>query len=257
MNLNPILRELLSTGRTVLENGESVPLHSGVKPATVALIDRVIEEVRPEVTLEVGLAYGVSALAICTALDRCGGKSHIVIDPNQHRGPWGDSWQGGGLYNLRRAGFGDLFTFHEKASHIALPELEARGARVQFALIDGWCTFDHRLTDFLLIDRLLDVGGMVMMAAADLPSVRKACRFIATNRAYAVYKVVSIPHDHEVKARRYQSLRGLDVPESVRRHFKPELREPDGELGFSAESDAIVFRKESEDDRHWDHFEEF
>jgi hypothetical protein len=95
------------------------------------------------------------------------------------------------------------------------------------------------------------------MAATHMPGVRKACRFIATTRSYRVYDNVSTPHDYEVLARVNKEARGLDVTESIRRHFKPELREPDEELGLGRKSSAIAFVKEDEDRRLWDYFEEF
>jgi hypothetical protein len=52
-------------------------------------------------------------------------------------------------------------------------------------------------------------------------------------------------------------VRTEDVTESIRRHFKPELREPDEELGLGRKSTAIAFVKEDEDRRLWDYFEEF
>jgi len=255
--MNEILEELLTSGVTPVENGAVVPIHSSLDRRGLAMIQEVIERLRPRVTVEIGLAYGVSALAICEALERVGGERHIAIDPNQHSGPWGDSWKGGGLLNLERAGFADLVSFHEEPSHLALPQLERQGQRAQFALIDGWSTFDYRLLDFVLLDRLLDVGGVVMTSVPQLPSIQKLSRYVVTNLAYSVYGASSSTHDPETSIRLSAPRRGLDVPEAVRRHFKPEIREPSEELGLDFEGSLIAFRKEAEDSRRWDHFEEF
>lgn len=255
--MNKILEELLATGVTPVENGDPVPIHSSLDHLGLAMIQEVVESLRPRVTLEIGLAYGVSALAICEALERVGGERHIAIDPNQHSGPWGDAWKGGGLLNLKRAGFADLLSFYEEPSHLALPQLERQGQRVQFALIDGWATFDYRLVDFVLLDRLLDVGGVVMTSVPQLPSIQKLCRFIVTNLAYSVYGASGSAHDPETSIRLSGRQRGLDVPEAIRRHFMPELREPSEELGLDFERSLIAFRKDAEDSRRWDHFEEF
>lgn len=255
--MNKVLEEILRTGLTKLEGGEEVPVHSALGRWEIKLIGKILREIRPARTLEVGMAYGVSTLAICDALAELGGERHIAIDPDQQSGKWGDGWRGGGLANVEAAGFTGLLEFHEAASHLVLPRLEEAGARIQFALIDGWPTFDYRIMDFVMIDRLLDVGGVVMIAAAHMPAVRKACRFIATNRSYSVYGNVTTPHDAYVLARPRRQMRGLNVPETIRRHFKPELREPDEELGLGRKSVAVAFVKEDEDRRLWDYFEEF
>jgi predicted O-methyltransferase YrrM len=255
--MNKVLEEILRTGVMNLADGEQLPVHSAIGLREIELIQRIIRDIRPARTLEVGMAYGISTLAICEALIEIGGGPHIVIDPDQHEGKWGDGWRSGGLTNLEKAGFSEVLDFHEAPSHQVLPKLEAAGTRVQFALIDGWPTFDYRLMDFVMVDRVLDIGGILLMAATNMPGVRKACRFIATNRSYRVYDNVSTPHDHEVLARVNKEARGLDVTESIRRHFKPELREPDEELGLGRKSTAIAFVKEDEDRRLWDYFEEF
>jgi predicted O-methyltransferase YrrM len=255
--MNKVLDEILMTGLTKLEGGEEVPAHSGIGRMEIELIRRIFREIRPARTLEVGMAYGISTLTICEALVEVGGERHIAIDPDQHSGKWGDGWRGGGLANVGRAGFTNLLEFYEAPSHIVLPKLEGAGTRVQFALIDGWPAFDYRIMDFVMVDRLLDIGGVMMMAATNMPAVRKACRFIATNRSYRAYGNVATPHDPLVLARPQRQMRGVDVPETIRRHFKPELREPDEELGLGRKSAAVAFVKEDEDRRLWDYFEEF
>jgi predicted O-methyltransferase YrrM len=255
--MKKVLDEILESGLTKLEGGETTAVHSAIGRREIELIRRIFEEIRPVRTLEVGMAYGISTLTICEALVAVGGQRHIAIDPDQHSGNWGDGWGGGGLANVEKAGFTELLEFYEAPSHIALPKLEAARTRVQFALIDGWPTFDYRIMDFVMVDRLLDIGGIVMIAATNVPAVRKACRFIATNRSYRVYDSARTRHDSLILARVQRQLRGLNVSESIRRHFKPELLEPDEELGLGRKSVAIAFLKEDEDRRRWDYFEEF
>ena len=204
-----------------LADGEQIPVHSAIGLREIELIQRIIHDIRPARTLEVGMAYGISTLAICEALIEIGGGPHIVIDPDQHEGKWGDGWRSGGLTNLEKAGFSKVLDFHEAPSHQVLPKLEAarKIPASQFTLIDGWPAFDYRLMDFVMVDRVLDVGGILLMAATNMPGVRKACRFIATNRSYRVYDNVSTPHDHEVLARVNKEARGLEVTRSIRRHL--------------------------------------
>jgi hypothetical protein len=60
-----------------------------------------------------------------------------------------------------------------------LPRLAAAGARIQFAFIDGWHTFHHTLVDFFFVDRMLNVGEIVIIDDVGYSSL---CHFILNNR---------------------------------------------------------------------------
>jgi predicted O-methyltransferase YrrM len=72
-------------------------------------------------------------------------------------------FDGLGLANLDRAGYARLVEFHDEPSYRALPALEAAGQRIEFAFIDGWHTFDYVMVDFFYVDRMLRVGGIVVL----------------------------------------------------------------------------------------------
>ena len=76
--------------------------------------------------LEVGLAFGISTLlhTRCNAVAMEDGVL-IGIDPAQHDA----TWRGGGLQNVKRAGFNDRYLFHEERSQVVLPRLDAAGTR--------------------------------------------------------------------------------------------------------------------------------
>ena len=179
--MNPVLAEMLAARAVVAPDGSTVPLDHNISPEEGAAIQRLIREIRPRVTLEVGCAYGVSTLFICEALAEVGGERHIVIDPFQEQG-----WNGLGLFSAKRAGFGDLIEFHNEPSHLALPSLVKAQRRVDFALIDGWHTFDYVMVDFFYVDLLLTVGGIAVLDDTSFyPAIRKVARYIATHRRYA------------------------------------------------------------------------
>jgi predicted O-methyltransferase YrrM len=176
----PILKEILCTGRVhAVDRSETFPVHSAITVDVGAFLQDLIRRQKPKTALEVGLAFGISALFICEALQESGGIRHISIDPYQST-----QWHGIGINNLKLAGFGHLTKCIESRSDLALPELEAKGTRVEFAFIDGWHTFDHALTDFFHIDRILAVGGVMVFDDVSLPGVRQVCRYVATNRVY-------------------------------------------------------------------------
>jgi predicted O-methyltransferase YrrM len=213
-------------------------------------LQQLIIDKQPTVSLEVGLCYGISALFICEAMSKVGGKRHIVIDPIQS-----SRWQGIGLRNLREAGFGPLIDFREQESQAALPQLIAEGTRIDFAFIDGWHTFDHTLVDFFYVDRLLRVGGIVAIDDANWNAVHQVCRFIATNRAYRVCAVIGGTGFKTLGAR--MAKWGASHCQLFRRLVHSRISETDEQLGFSWDSRLIAFEKLADDTRRWDFHREF
>jgi predicted O-methyltransferase YrrM len=249
--MNQILQEILRTGHAESADGtEKVAVHSQVPPEEGEFLRRLVAEVNPTVSLEVGCAFGVSALFICEGLSRGPATRHIVIDPYQLTG-----YRGIGLNNLKRAGFGDVVELHALPSHTALPQLEASGLRIDFAFIDGYHTFDFVLLDFFYIDRMLRVGGVVALDDADWPSIRQVCRYIATNRSYSVLRCLrpagaaAAPPAGLGERLRRGAARLLP---RLGRPPAPETAIADEELGLVPGSRCIAFRKEAEDDRRWD-----
>ena len=245
--MNSVLSEILETGTTKTATGSgTVKVQASISTAKGQFLQKLVRELDPTVSLEVGLAHGISALFICDALNPRNGTQHITIDPNQHGGPWGDSWEGIGIANLRRAGYGDIVRLIEEPSYRALAELESSGQRIDFAFIDGWHTFDFTLVDFFFIDRMLKVGGVVAFDDADWRAVRKVCRFVKTNLAY------------DVNGQGPESSLKRRLSERLLRHspFRMLLPpETDRSLGLAGS--CIAFRKKAHDGRRWDHFVEF
>src|SRR5205814_2172544 len=136
----------------LLPSGERIPVSSEIDPACGALLRDCIEQIRPRVAVEIGLAYGISTLYILDGLKATGGEKLIGMDPAQFDG----TWRGGGLYNVERAGYKQMYEFREESSQRALPQLAAQGRQVGFGFIDGWHTFDHVLLDFFYLDQMLE-----------------------------------------------------------------------------------------------------
>lgn len=242
--MNTVLREIIKTQKVrPVDGGDSIPLHSAISDEEGLFLQDLVRTLDPKVLLEVGLAFGVSALYICDALRVRDGTRYIAIDPYQHdnESVWGSWGNGIGMANLRRAGYGDIVEFFQKPSHLALPQLEMTGLELDFAFIDGWHTFDFTLVDFFYIDHLLRVGGIVAFDDVYYPAVKKVCRFIATNRAYSS---VGTCGANSWKRRTLEQL--LTLMPFYRSNFK---------LGIGGR--CVAFRKEKHDDRLWDHFVRF
>jgi len=243
-----ILEELLGKKEVVSPDGSRIPLHSSINKEEGEFLQRLVAAVRPVVSLEVGLAYGVSALFICEALAKVGAQAHIVIDPSQT-----GYWQGIGLRYLKEAGYGHLIKHYALESQAALPNIVAEGTRIDFAFIDGWHTFDHALVDFFYIDKLLNVGGIVAFDDAGFPAIHKLCRFVATNRNYKFHgQVGGTP-----ESSKHRALNWLAKFPLIHRVLQNRFTNPDENLGFHSNSDLIAFEKITNDTRNWDSYHEF
>jgi predicted O-methyltransferase YrrM len=252
--MDQILEEILKSGKIKLENGKHIELHSNISQREGVLIQKIIYDTRPKNTLEIGLAYGISALFICEALKNVNGTRHLIIDPNQNGGEWGDSWDGVGLYNLKRAGYEDLVEFIAQPSFQALPQLVAAGRQVDFAFIDGWHTFDYTLVDFFYIDKMLRVGGVIVFDDVDWPSIRKVCRYVSTNYSYDVISDNKATLPRFSMKRRFAN-RIIHYSSRLKNICKPEFLNTDSMLGINGS--CVAFRKVATDSRRWDFHKEF
>jgi predicted O-methyltransferase YrrM len=249
--MHPVLAEILTTGFVKSADGDLVKLHSNISVEQGEFLQKIIFELQPKVSLEIGLAYGISALFICEALNQTSGTRHIIIDPYQS-----NYWQGIGMHNLKKAGYEEIIELYQQPSHLVLPQLELPGTKIDFAFIDGMHTFDHTLVDFFYIDRMLNVGGIVALDDTNWPSIRKVCRFIVTNRSYSVLRCLD-NNDSELSLNRQLLKRAANISKPVRRILKPEYIQPDLELGLKPFTRCIAFKKEAEDKRKWDFHRDF
>jgi predicted O-methyltransferase YrrM len=239
-DMNPILRSMFDTHTVRAPNGEILPHAAGISEPEGELLAQEIRKLRPRVSLEVGLAYGTSALFICDALAEVGALKHYIIDPNQST-----EWRSIGIENLRRAGHGKLVELREEMSHVVLPELLHDGLRLDFVFHDGWHVFDQTLSDFVYIDKMLRVGGLLAFDDTTWPSMRKVLRYIVTNRNYSVVDCAGSP-----VSRKDQLLRTLGpIARPLANLLKPEIVAPDGLLELRPGSRCVVLRKNGEDER--------
>jgi predicted O-methyltransferase YrrM len=239
--VNSVLEEILATGLVRTADGQPVSLRFNVDSAEREFLRSIVADTRPSTSLEIGLAFGISALCICDAL-RADAR-HIIVDPFQFT-----DFKGIGLLNLERAGYRDRIDFYELLSHRALPKIEESGVRIDFALVDGGHDFDQVLVDFFNVDRLLKIGGVVVFDDVDWGSVRKACRYVAINRAYEVCGCVTPNYDSGSQKLSQRALHLLpgSIRRPLRRILRPEIVIRDNELGIEPASSMIAFRKTAE-----------
>jgi hypothetical protein len=175
----PVLSTALRTGQVQDAAGASYPFTSGINPFFAqALHDLVLRE-KPGLVIEIGMANGVSTLAILSALAHVGRGRLISIDPTQST-----YWHGVGTANVKRAGFAGQHQLIEAPDHVALPQLLAASTRANLAYIDGTHTFDHVLLDAFYLDKMLPVGGVMGFNDTSYKAIHRVIRFMQTHREY-------------------------------------------------------------------------
>lgn len=149
----------------------------GLLAHDAALLVKVIQQRQPMRCLEVGMANGVSSLAILEHLPK--GGTLTSIDPHQST-----EWHGAGLRNIADAGVADRHRVIEVPDYLALPELLETGERFDLVFIDGWHSFDYVMLDMFYADLLLRPGGVMGFDDCEMAATRRALRFLTSHRPY-------------------------------------------------------------------------
>jgi predicted O-methyltransferase YrrM len=155
-----------------------------------ALRDWVLREEATR-TVEIGLAYGISALHICEGLLENAGRAsrHVVIDPNQ-----ATRFSDCGLQFLDEAGVGEMVELHAEDSRISLPRFLDEARRFDLAFVDGNHRFDGVFVDLCYLGRLVQPGGIVFLDDYQLPAVARATSFFTSNLGWTMEEI-SPPDD--------------------------------------------------------------
>ena len=152
---------------------------------TVTLPERDCDLVRDlliaegaQTVVEVGLAYGSSALAIGEALVTVDAPDprHIVIDPFQQRAFSDVGWD-----LLRSAGLDSIATLLAVPSSVALPQLVVDGVTADAAFVDGSHRFHEVFVDLYFLRKIVRPGGLIIVDDDWAPAVRTAVRYYERN----------------------------------------------------------------------------
>lgn len=190
------------------------------------LRDRLVAE-RVETVVEIGLAYGSSALAIGEALVMVDPPRprHIIIDPFQQR-----EWSNVGWDLLRSAGLDAIARLMPAPSSLALPQLVTEGLVADAAFVDGSHRFHEVFVDLYFLRTLVRPGGLIVVDDYWAPSVRTALRYYQQNLgwtavpdAFAGEPVAAVGADpHATPVTRLRALRLPDRPsEPPFEEFRP------------------------------------
>jgi predicted O-methyltransferase YrrM len=147
-------------------------------------IRKILRQTKAVQTLEVGFAFGTSALVFAEHHQRMKtpGITHTIIDPNQY-----SQWEGIGAENLKRVGFvkNRNWRLIESSSTEALPALQKRFGNgwLDVALIDGWHLFDYTLLDVFYCIQMLRIGGVLIVDDKRMKAIRAVGKYVS--RAYS------------------------------------------------------------------------
>jgi predicted O-methyltransferase YrrM len=150
-------------------------------------IRKALKQTDAKQTLEVGFAFGTSALVFAEHHQRMKntGISHTIIDPNQY-GKGEGAWEGIGAENLKRVGFikNRNWRLVEASSIEALPALYKKfgSGWLDVALVDGWHLFDYTLLDVMYCLQMLRVGGILIVDDKRMKAIHAVAKYVT--RAY-------------------------------------------------------------------------
>lgn len=241
-DLPSVLRKAFEEQVVYTPTGETSPLDSNVSLNEALALYTTVRHLQPDVSVEVGLAKGISTLAILQALADNGKGVHHVIDPYQSR------YANVGIEMVRRAGLDRHFVFHETFAENVIPDLP----QVQFGFIDASHLFDLTLVEFVLIDKKLAEGGMIGFHDLWMDSIRKVLNYVLTNRAYQLVQNNLTTPAKQMTAKQNFKVSALQLMQRWLKVEKISTIEllPDFDR-FTFVDNLVIVQKEREDKRDW------
>ena len=172
--------------------------------------------------VEIGLAYGSSALAIGEALVAVDAPNprHIVIDPFQQQAFNNVGWD-----LLCSAGLDSIADLIVAPSSLALAQLVMDGTVADAAFIDGSHRFHEAFVDLYYLRKIVKPGGLVLLDDDYQPPVRAAVRYFERNMGFT-----EVPD--AFAAGSLSTIGGNDTAEVVRRCRAVRLPDPPFEPAF-------------------------
>ena len=245
--MSSLLEQIFEREIVEAPSGELIRIHSMISRQEADFLSNLIaSDSNIKRTLEVGCAYGLSSLAICSALRERPDAHHTIVDPFQTT-----DWKSVGINNLRCENL-TFFSLIEEGSEFALPDLtrKQKGA-FDLIFIDGVHTFDHALLDCFYSTKLLRIGGYLVIDDADMWGIPAVVSYL---KNYPCYEWVGGVTDQQFRTRKADFLKAmLSIPplSIVQRHLSHRVRH-----AISIKYSLVALRKTREDGRTWNWWEE-
>jgi predicted O-methyltransferase YrrM len=237
--MNELLLKACETRSFTNSKGQLIKMDSETPAGQCVFLQQVIRENKVKTSIEIGMAYGTSTLAIAEGIDKNGGTSCVVIDPYEN-----SYWKGHGLELLKVGGYGHMIDFYEQPSYSVLPKFLEEGRKFDFAYIDSTKLMDWITVDFFYLDKLMDAGGIIVFDDVSYVSIKKLIRYLAQLPHYEVAAVY--PKNKILPSVRKLILKNF-VPGFL---LKEDLRVTDHKLGINAH--CVALRKIGHDTRNYD-----
>ena len=157
--------------------GECGPIRGNIPREFASALTGMVRQVRPKHCIEIGMAYGISTLAILEALEET--SFLISIDPFQteHYARFGRSL-------VEKTSRSSQHEVCEQPNYLALPRMLKDGKVFDFAYIDGNHSFDHVTLDAFYVDKMLRLGGVIGFNDCGFRSIHKYLSFFRKHRDY-------------------------------------------------------------------------
>lgn len=249
--MHPHIQKIFDT--EILYDGDGHPhkLQAHIDESEGQFLVDIIKNNPVEKTLEVGCAFGIASLFICSGLENKNDPQHTIIDPFQT-----EHFSKTGIANLDSAGF-NFYRFFEKGSEFKLPEIAADEAgSFDLIFIDGYHTFDHTLLDMFYANLLIRKGGFIVVDDCNMPGVSKAISYFEKYPAYRVHSMVQRKKQGRILKYLARTLTQTKISGSLFPKILPHSIYDNLYTKISYES-MVALQKVEEDDRnpHW--FESF
>ena len=227
--------------------GERISLHSHTSKLQGLFLQNMFDIAKPTKSLEVGFAYGISALFILEKHRDNNAKpnAHIAIEPD-------DYWGNAAMHNITKEGLHGYLDVRRNYSDKILTQLFQEDHRIQFAYIDTTKQFDTVMVDFYFINKILDVNGIIVLddCGGGWPGIQRVARYINTLPNYEVvgrYNVVKVSKKKKIV---YYFINFLVKLIPFKEQFYPTIDfKSDVELELNY--NCIAFQKRSIDLRKW------
>jgi hypothetical protein len=184
----PVLKELLLTRKAVGRTGQTFDnLVALSTNNNLSSLRELMLQFKPENTLEIGLAFAGSCLAIAAShqdLEHQPAKQHVTIDPCQST-----VWDDVGRIAIEKSNLIDYVDIREDFSYSALPKLLSEGKIFDLIYIDGSHLFENVFIDFFYSNQLLSENGILLFDDSSHADVRKVLNFIDSNFSSSYQKL--------------------------------------------------------------------
>lgn len=175
----PRLKNIIKNGQTIDGDGNIIPIRGMSTINNLQIIRELIIDSCPKKTLEIGLAFGGSALTILSTLQEIHSKKdflHTAIDPYQST-----AWKNSAITVITQEQLDKNFRFFEDYSSMVLPRLISKHEKFGLVYIDGSHLFEDVFVDFYFVVHLLEMNGFLIFDDCQNNHVRKVVQFIKKN----------------------------------------------------------------------------